>query len=88
MGELAAWIIGFGLGFTTRDLPTGSLRMGGVAIAICLLGAAVTLASGEMADEPWLVLIDVAQVAIAAGLGRYALPLAARIKSTFARGTG
>jgi hypothetical protein len=86
MGELAAWIIGFGLGFTTRDVPASPLRIGVLAIAVCLLGGAVTLASGEMADEPWLDLIDIAQVAIAAGLGRYALSLAVRIKGTFARG--
>jgi hypothetical protein len=30
--------------------------------------------SGEMASEPWLVIIDIGQVAVAALLGAFALP--------------
>lgn len=85
MGELAAWIIGLGLGFTTRDLRAGRLWIWSL-VPIFLLGGAVTLASGELLDQPWLALIDMAQVAIAACIARYALPFAVRIKQIFARG--
>jgi len=39
-----------------------------------VLGALITLMSGEMASEPWLVIIDIGQVAVAALLGAFALP--------------
>jgi hypothetical protein len=80
MGEFAAWGIGLALGYATRPLLTAPGRVLLFVIAIFLLGGLVTLASGEMATEPWLVLLDVGQVAVAALLGAFALPFAAWLR--------
>jgi hypothetical protein len=48
------------------------------AIAIVLLGALITLLSGELASEPWLVIVDIGQVAVAALIGVFALPYGVR----------
>jgi hypothetical protein len=80
MGELAAWGIGLALGYATRPLLTAPWRVLLFVIAIFFLGGLVTLASGEMATEPWLVLLDVGQVAVAALVGAFALPFAASLR--------
>jgi hypothetical protein len=80
MGELVAWGLGLGLGYTARNMLTGPSRVFLFAIAILVLGGLVTLVSGEMASEPWLVLVDVGQVAVAALIGAFALPFAVRIR--------
>src|ERR1051326_2511997 len=68
MGELAAWLLGAG-------------RTMSFALAIVLWGALVTLLSGEMFDEPWLVIVDIGQVAIAAACGAFVLyPVARRLR--------
>jgi len=74
MGELVAWGLGLGLGYTVRNLLTGWRRIFLFLIAIILLGSLVTLLSGELAAEPWLVLVDIGQVAAAALIGVFALP--------------
>jgi hypothetical protein len=78
MGELVAWGLGLGLGYTVRNFLTGWRRILLFAIAIILLGCLITLLSGELATEPWLVLVDIAQVAAAALIGVFALPFGLR----------
>jgi|ERR1051326_3945284 hypothetical protein len=81
MGELAAWLLGAGLGFTAKRASGGAWRTMSFALAIVLLGALVTLLSGEMFDEPWLVIVDIGQVAIAAACGAFVLyPVARRLR--------
>ncbi len=80
MGELVAWGLGLGLGYTMRNMLTVPSRVFLFAIAIFVLGGLVTLVSGEMASEPWLVLVDVGQVAVAALVGVFALPFAVRVR--------
>jgi hypothetical protein len=63
----------------------GRWRIPLFAIAILLLGALITLLSGEMLSEPWLVVVDVAQVAVGALLGAFALPFAFRLLRSAAR---
>jgi hypothetical protein len=74
MGEIVAWALGMALGFLARDTLTSSRRILAFGLAIMVLGALITLMSGEMASEPWLVIIDIGQVAVAALLGAFALP--------------
>jgi uncharacterized membrane protein len=78
MGELVAWGLGLGLGYTVRNMLTGRWRILLFLIAILLLGALITLLSGEMESEPWLVIVDVGQVAVAALIGAYAVPFVLR----------
>jgi hypothetical protein len=78
MGELVAWGLGLGLGFTVRNMLTTRWRISLFAIAIVLLGALITLLSGELASEPWLVIVDIGQVAVAALIGVFALPFGMR----------
>ena len=85
MGEIVAWGLGLGLGYTLRHMLIGRWRILLFAIAILLLGALVTLLSGEMLSEPWLVAVDIAQVAVAALLGAFALPFALRRFRSVAR---
>jgi hypothetical protein len=80
MGELAAWGMGFALGYTTRTLLTAPSRILLLVVAIFFLGGLITLASGEMASQPWLVLLDVGQVALAAWVGAFALPFGVRLR--------
>jgi hypothetical protein len=78
MGELVAWGLGVGLGYTVRNLLTTRWRILLFIIAILVLGALITLLSGEMESERWLIIVDIGQVAAAALIGAYALPLALR----------
>jgi hypothetical protein len=78
MGELVAWGLGLGLGFTARNMLTTRWRIVLFTIAILLLGALITLLSGELASEPWLVIVDIGQVAVAALIGLFALPFGVR----------
>ena len=78
MGELVAWGLGLGLGYTVRNMLTGRWRILIFLIAILLLGALITLLSGEMESEPWLVIVDVGQVAVVALIGAYAVPFVLR----------
>jgi hypothetical protein len=78
MGELVAWGLGIALGFTAKDLLTSSSRILAFALSIIVLGALITLFSGEMESEPWLVIVDIGQVAGAALIGAFALPFALR----------
>jgi hypothetical protein len=78
MGEFVAWGLGLALGYTVRNLLTSWWRISACALAAVVLGTLITMASGEMASEPWLVLVDIGQVTIAAVLGAYALPYALR----------
>ena len=74
MGELVAWGLGIALGFTAKDLLTSSSRILAFALSIIVLGALIT----EMASEPWLVIVDIGQVAVASLIGAFALPFALR----------
>jgi hypothetical protein len=78
MGELVAWGLGMGLGYSARNVLTGWQRNLLFVIAIILLGCLITLLSGELATEPWLVLVDIGQVAVAALIGAFALPYGLR----------
>ena len=78
MGELVAWGLGLGLGYTVRNMLATRWRILLFVIAILLLGAVITLLSGEIESEPWLVIVDIGQVAVAALIGAYALPFALR----------
>jgi hypothetical protein len=78
MGEFIAWGLGLGLGYTVRNMLTAPLRVLLFVIAVIVLGGLITLASGEMSSEPWLVMVDIGQVAAAAAIGAFALPLGLR----------
>lgn len=78
MGELVAWGLGLALGYAVRDMLTGRRRLLLFALAIVLIGTLITLSSGEMANEPWLVIVDIFQVAVAALIGAFAVPFALR----------
>jgi len=78
MGELVAWGLGLGLGYSARNMLTTHWRVLFFTIAVIVLGGLVTLASGEIVNEPWLVLLDIGQVGIAALLGAFALPRVVR----------
>jgi hypothetical protein len=78
MGELVAWGLGIALGYTAKDLLSSRWRILAFALSIMGLGALITLFSGEMASEPWLVIVDIGQVAVAALIGAFALPFALR----------
>jgi hypothetical protein len=78
MGELVAWGLGLGLGYSVRNLLTTPWRILLFLVAVVLLGGLITLASGEMADEPWLILVDIGQVVVAALIGALAVPLTVR----------
>lgn len=85
MGELVAWGLGLGLGYAARNSLKTYRRILFFILAVLLIGALVTLSSGEIFDEPWLVLFDVAQVAVAALIGLYALPFGLRQLQRWAR---
>lgn len=87
MWELVACSLGVGLGYTVRDSLTTRWRVLFFGIAIALLGALITLISGEMAGEPWLVIVDIGQVAVAALVGAFALPFGLRRLRGMARST-
>ena len=70
MGELVAWGLGLGLGYVARNSLGGRWRILIFASAILLLGVLITLLGGEIFYEPWLILVDVGQVAAAALIGR------------------
>ena len=87
MGEVVAWGLGLGLGYTVRNALTARCRILLFVTAILVLGALITLLSGEMASEPWFVIIDIGQVAVAALIGAFALPLGLRRLRSMARST-
>ena len=74
MGELVAWGLGLGLGYAIRHQLTSRSRIVLAVIAVLVLGASITLMSGELWSAPWLVLLDIGQVAIAALLGVLVVP--------------
>jgi hypothetical protein len=78
LGELVAWGLGLGLGYTVRNMLTSRSRILLFVIAILLLGGLITLLSGETESEPWLVIVDIGQVAVAALIGAFALPFTLR----------
>jgi hypothetical protein len=85
MWELVACGLGVGLGYTVRNSLTTRRRVLFFGIAIVLLGTLITLLSGEMAGEPWLVIVDIGQVAVAALVGAFALPVGLRRLQGMAR---
>ena len=85
MGELVAWGLGLGLGYVARNSLTTRWRISIFALAVLPLGVLITLFSGEIFDEPWLVLVDIGQVAVAALIGAFALPFALRWLQRVAR---
>jgi hypothetical protein len=85
MGELVAWGLGLGLGYVARDSLITRWRISIFAFAVLLLGILITLLSGEMFEEPWLVFVDVGQVAAAASIGAIALPFGLRLLQRVAR---
>jgi hypothetical protein len=78
MGELVAWGLGLALGYAVRDMLTGRWRIILFALAIVAIGTLITLSSGEIASAPWLVIVDILQVAVAALIGAFAVPFALR----------
>jgi hypothetical protein len=78
MGEIVAWGLGLGLGYVASSSLTGRWRILIFAAVVLLLGTLITLLSGEIFDEPWLVLVDIGQVAAAALIGVFVLPFAVR----------
>jgi len=78
MGEIVAWGLGLCLGYVARASLTTRWRVLVFVAVILLLGALITLLSGEMFSEPWLVLVDIGQVAVAALIGMFVLPIAIR----------
>jgi hypothetical protein len=84
MGELVAWGLGLGLGYVARNSLTTHGRIFIFLLTVLLLGGLITLLSGELVDEPWLVLVDIGQVAAAALSGIFALPFGVRWLQRFA----
>jgi hypothetical protein len=78
MGELVAWGLGLGLGYVARNSLTANWRILIFMFVVVLLGVLITLLSGEMFEEPWLVLVDIGQVTAAALIGAFALPFGLR----------
>lgn len=78
MGEIVAWGLGLGLGYVASSSLTSRWRILIFAVVL-LLGIFITLLSGEMFDEPWLVLVDIGQVAAAALIGIFVLPAGVRL---------
>jgi hypothetical protein len=78
MGEFIAWGLGLGFGYMVGNSLSTPRPILLFALVILLLGTLVTLASGEIWQEPWLVIVDVGQVAIAALIGAFGLPSALR----------
>jgi hypothetical protein len=85
MGELVAWGLGLGLGYVARNSLITRWRISIFAFAVLLLGILITLLSGEMFEEPWLVFVDVGQVVAAASIGAIALPFGLRWLQRVAR---
>ncbi len=85
MGEVVAWGLGLGLGWTVRNMLTSRWRIILFVAASFLLGCLITILSGEIWQEPWLILFDAGQVAVAALLGAYGLPHIVRWLSGFIR---
>jgi hypothetical protein len=85
MGEIVAWGLGLGLGYVARGSLTSRWRILIFAAAVLLIGIFITLLSGEIFDEPWLVLVDIGQVAVAALIGAFVLPYGLRWLQRFAR---
>jgi hypothetical protein len=85
MGELVAWGLGLGLGYTVTNSLTGWRRILLFVIAVILLGSLITFLSGELLTEPWLVLLDIGQVAAAALIGAFGLPRGVHWARRFAR---
>src|ERR1700694_1240945 len=54
MGELVAWGLGLGLGYAASSTLTTRWRILIFAFAVLLLGALITLLSGEMFGEAWV----------------------------------
>ena len=84
MGEFVAWGLGLGLGYVARSSLTTRWQIVLWVSAILLLGFLITLLGGEMFDEPWLVLVDIGQVAAAALIGAFVLPFGFRWLQRFA----
>jgi len=78
MGEIVAWGLGLGLGYVASGSLTNRWRVLIFIVAVLLLGILITLFSGEMFSEPWLVLVDIGQVAVAALIGMFGLPAGIR----------
>jgi hypothetical protein len=78
MWELVAWGLGLVLGYSFRNSLTGPWRIALFGVAILVLGPLITLLSGEMAGEPWLVVVDIGQVGAAALIGAFLLPYGLR----------
>jgi membrane protein YqaA with SNARE-associated domain len=87
MGELVAWGLGLSLGYSVRNKLTARRPILLFLIAVAVVGGLITLASGEMASEPWPVLIDIGQVAVAAVIGAFAVPFVVRGLVAGARST-
>src|ERR1700737_4051811 len=85
MGELVAWGLGLGLGYAASSTLTTRWRILIFAFAVLLLGALITLLSGEMFDEPWLVLVDIGRGAGGALIGALAVPFLLRRLQGFGR---
>ena len=85
MGELVAWGLGLGLGYVARRVLTTRWQILIFAFAVLFLGMVITLLSGEIFEEPWLILVDIGQVALAALIGAFAVPFGLRQLQRFAR---
>jgi hypothetical protein len=85
VGELVAWGLGLAFGYVASSALTTHWRILIFAFSVLLLGALITLLSGEMFDDPWLVFVDIGQVAIAALIGVFTVPFGLRLLQRFVR---
>jgi hypothetical protein len=80
-----ALLFGVGAGALAGPRP-GRARLA-LTLAVCVaLGAGAAWLNGELADEPWLIVFDAAQVMAAAGMTIVVLRLFARRAATRSAG--
>jgi hypothetical protein len=67
VGEFVPLVFGLAAGALAGPITSGWPVLRWVALCV-LLGVAASAVNGEVGDEPWLVVFDIAQVAVAFAL--------------------
>ena len=72
MEELVPWVLGLLLGMALPRAPGGAGRRALFIVLIVVLGASVTVLSGEWSENPGYALVDIGQTWLAATIAMYA----------------